>query len=389
MSAQGRSLAARIRERVHPTPEADDESSPWERPAAAEPLVGYPDGARAGERLEANPSRHAEGSDLDAVAAAAVDRVLTHRQRQDQEARARAEQDRLNAEVASLRCPSGACRFCGVEYSGVRRPDGHMAPAWHSSGQQHYCEACSQDATIAGMRAPGSEDHRHRVAERLLGTAAEGWIAPYLADRIGFRFWHELPPDQRERSRHHLDRFVYATPDLVATWVAALAPPATYMAPHPGGAGCAWCGVDRSTTWLSMTAGIGRTVHGCAACRDLIKRFPGEDPSDLFARLLVGLRPLGSVGDSRAVASTLGFTLFADADGAQPSRERWGWLDLPMLRAKAWREFGDDTEAVPAVWLSPAAAAEARAAAQLDEAARSASAPSERRRFRRGEGATA
>jgi hypothetical protein len=264
-----------------------------------------------------------------AALAAAVDRVLADRERRQAEAAAQAERER--AEALAI---GGPCKYCGITTSWEHdRVADRPEPRWYAG----VCAGCNGDAqwTDAGVARTDGE-RRDAVLRRLLPPEVTRWHAlGYLAERSGFRWWHEVPGAATSAT----ERFAYVDRHALA---ARLAPsPPQYEAGDP----CPRCGVQ--SLWRTVSgpasaydphSGTVEVLH-CAGCG----RFAELEDLAVWATGLTrhAFRSLG-----QAAEAVLGVHWWAEhpaggrAKPPQPCTTPFGYLDRAAARAAAYRVLG-------------------------------------------------
>jgi len=314
--------------------------------------------------------------DQEAVRRAVQDELARSRARQEAVAVARATVATVRAAAAEeARLSGGPCVYCGVTWSAFSE-DGQVKPAWYRSGVGACCYWCEcerrQQDSEWGTERPEVE-HRDRAVRLLVAdeSITRFWTGPYLAEKTGFRWWHETPgaePGGRVRFRY-VDRWALRAAlrpkrPTAAEWYTAAAP-------------CERCGC--AYMWRSVSdykdLRTNKNVAGPLVCHGCVDF---ESIEDVASRLVgVNGRRYGTshhkIGtqdhfyDTQNAVAAIGLTWFNKRDTSKDPRRRdltltpFTYLDVPALRRRAYELFPQpDAWLASAVWQRLRDEAEAR-----------------------------
>lgn len=270
---------------------------------------------------------------------------LDRRERERVAAEARAERERQRALAVG-----GPCKLCGATESWERDGNGVLSGKWYAGPTCGICNAERE-------RWPHSTDEERRLAvvKRLLPQdVTKWWHAPYLLDKVQFRWWHETPGAVTS------DRKQWAYVDTAAMIDALTVKPVEYSTREP----CERCGCRSQWMWTRAYNGEGHTAVPveqwmCKGCQEV---------PDLLAWVcrVIGLGSAALLDNSRALLEKqLDVAWWANspaggaADPPRPCDTPFGYVDLDDVRRRAFEAFPDERK-----WGSVTSWERARAAAQ-------------------------
>jgi hypothetical protein len=285
------------------------------------------------------------------------------------EERRRAEEERREAAFIG-----GPCAYCGVTRSAVlHEPDVRRGdrpgppeerPFWTTSAAGPCCAWCDDErrSDIDPSRVLPDEEHRDRVARRLVGPdLARHHLRGYLAEKVGFRWWHEAPGPGTTRPR--LRRFTHLDPAKLRDAARVSESSGSYGSGEP----CPRCGCAHM--WVTVREPYERRVSGSDqtyTAYDERRRCMGcawaDDLASVVERLVgLNVRHMTYVNDSKGgiggPASDVRFAVEWYDPGRLKMRSvrnlprrtgpavnlvPFGYLDVPALRRKAYEAYPDE-----------------------------------------------
>ncbi|WP_405070412.1 hypothetical protein OG558_12720 [Kribbella sp. NBC_01510] len=230
-----------------------------------------------------------------------------------------------------------ACAVCGVRVEG-------SAPDWpaRSGVQTLLWRRCPDCVTLAGQLAPIRDPNQQALilAADILGHA----IAPVDREATCAVMHREFcttaqtttseaAPGAPRRWEHLSD-----LESRIAQKAVNLHTERTGM-PHPDGTGCGYCGQTHSLEgWRLTIATAGRRIRECSECTAADEQIPAasEQLSTRLDRIAADWKQAPAVPyvhDGTPYARTVGYVPFHLVPGAQPSRQRFAYLEQVLSRA--------------------------------------------------------
>jgi hypothetical protein len=298
------------------------------------------------------------GDDVDDVAVAALADRLANVDRKRR-------QERAAEELAARATSPTPCRWCGSTWSEAGWFDGPT------------CASCDSDRRVFGTGAIISDrEHRALVAWRLVNAISPAeaalWRPELLAERSGFKWWHETPgAPPGGRVRFH---FVDARVLLERLLPSDEGAPTVVTGPP-----CDYCGSRRYWVRARVAGAAGSVAFPPQVLTELTCLGPcfrlGQD-LDVAAARVVGMVA------TRGLGQALGVAWWQDHLAGLPLRQRlrarrngpdeplaW-WPSKGQLQARAWRlaglKPGDFPSEVQTRWETLQAMRDAEQAAAVE-----------------------